>query len=482
MFAALVGLAFDNGGFFSGAWATAAVGLFWVAALVLLLRDEIEVSRLEWWWLGLLAAFLLWTTLSLAWSVNHAEPWLEVRRGLVYLGGAATIAFTATRRATEDVLIGVWAAASLVIAYALGRYLLEPGAPDQFQLNLLFRPVGYANGLAIFTGMASIVGIALAAHATSRGLRAVGAASIAPSAAALSLTASRASALAVVSGLAAMFLVDRRRLRLGILVVLIAPAAAFAVALSEQSGLSDAVRTTEPGRQGRLLAVWLFLLAAALAAAPALAERISSRVRPPRRTGSRGVAAIALIALLVVAAVVSFGRVPGFFSTGARPAYLRVAWTEYGEHPLLGSGAGTFADYWLRDGDPSLAGGALDAHNLYVETLAELGPVGLALLVATLALPFAAAFTARTHPLTSGAIGAYVAFLAHAALDWDWELPVVTLAGLACAASVLVAARDADRVRRATPAARAALLTVVVLLALFALTGEVVPGLGGTFH
>ena len=159
----------------------------------------------------------------------------------------------------------------------------------------------------------------------------------------------------------------------------------------------------------------------------------------------------------------------------------RVAWTEYGEHPLLGSGAGTFADYWLRYGDPSLAGGALDAHNLYFETLAELGP-WLALLAATLALPLAAAFTARTHPLTAGAIGAYVAFLAHAALDWDWELPVVTLAGLACAASVLVAARDADRVRRATPAARAALLTVVVLLALFALTGEVVPGLGGTFH
>ena len=296
------------------------------------------------------------------------------------------------------------------------------------------------------------------------------------------MTASRASALAVVPGLAAMFLVERRRVRLGILVALIAPAAAIAVALSEHSGLSDAVRTTDPESQGRLLAVWLFLLASLLAAAPALAERISSRVRPPRRAGSKGVAAIALVALLAVAAVVALGRAPAFFSTGARPAYLRVAWTEYGEHPLLGSGAGTFADYWLRDGDPSLAGGALDAHNLYVETLAELGPLGVALLAAILALPLAATFRARTNPLTAGAIGAYVAFLAHAALDWDWELPVVTLAAFACAAAILVAARDDDRVRRPTPAARAGLLAVVVLLALFALTGEVVPGLGGTFH
>lgn len=41
----------------------------------------------------------------------------------------------------------------------------------------------------------------------------------------------------------------------------------------------------------------------------------------------------------------------------------------------------------------------------------------------------------------AGAFGAYVAFLAHAAVDWDWELPGVTLAALFCGALLVVAAR-----------------------------------------
>ena len=39
------------------------------------------------------------------------------------------------------------------------------------------------------------------------------------------------------------------------------------------------------------------------------------------------------------------------------------------------------------------------------------------------------------------AAGAYVAWLVHAAYDWDWELPGVTVPALLCAGAVLVAAR-----------------------------------------
>ncbi|HYT50946.1 MAG TPA: hypothetical protein VEL10_01935 [Gaiellaceae bacterium] len=41
-----------------------------------------------------------------------------------------------------------------------------------------------------------------------------------------------------------------------------------------------------------------------------------------------------------------------------------------------------------------------DAHSLYVETLAELGPIGLALLSAALVVPLVAAVRARRHPLS----------------------------------------------------------------------------------
>ena len=58
------------------------------------------------------------------------------------------------------------------------------------------------------------------------------------------------------------------------------------------------------------------------------------------------------------------------------------------DEPLLGTGAGSFEAHWFRE--RSVAFHARDAHNLYLETLAELGPVGLALLLATLALPLLA--------------------------------------------------------------------------------------------
>jgi hypothetical protein len=120
-----------------------------------------------------------------------------------------------------------------------------------------------------------------------------------------------------------------------------------------------------------------------------------------------------------------------------------------------------------RDGLP-----VLDAHSLYLETLAELGLVGLALLLAALALPLAAARAARGHPLAPAALGAYVAFLVHAAIDWDWEMTAVTLAALACGVALLLAARGAE-----TPplsrSARAAGLALAALLGVVALAGFV---------
>jgi hypothetical protein len=130
-----------------------------------------------------------------------------------------------------------------------------------------------------------------------------------------------------------------------------------------------------------------------------------------------------------------------------RGYYWRAAWDDYEIHPWLGSGAGTMAYYSRRPG-PQLP--ATDAHNLYLESLAELGPVGLALLVAALALPLVAAARARRQGFVAPALGAYVAYLVHAGIDWDWEMPVVTLAGLACGVAVVAEARARTRDAPAT--------------------------------
>ena len=55
---------------------------------------------------------------------------------------------------------------------------------------------------------------------------------------------------------------------------------------------------------------------------------------------------------------------------------------------------------------------------------------GFVLVGLILGMPLVAAIRARAHPLVAPAFGAYVAFLVHAAVDWDWQMPAVTLLAL----------------------------------------------------
>ena len=135
---------------------------------------------------------------------------------------------------------------------------------------------------------------------------------------------------------------------------------------------------------------------------------------------------------LVVALVLPAGSLADDLAdrAGDRPWYWHVAWAQTEEHPLAGRGAGTFELAWL-EAQPAPVF-VRDAHSLYLETLAELGVVGLALLALALAAPLAAA----SWPAGAAATGGYVAFLVHAGVDWDWEMPVVTAAGLFCGAAL----------------------------------------------
>ena len=80
-----------------------------------------------------------------------------------------------------------------------------------------------------------------------------------------------------------------------------------------------------------------------------------------------------------------------------------------------------------------------DAHGLYVEMLAELGPLGLAGLLAIVVTPLVAAVRARRSPLVAPALAGFVALAVHAGIDWDWEMPAVMIAGLTCAGVLLLA-------------------------------------------
>jgi O-antigen ligase len=156
-------------------------------------------------------------------------------------------------------------------------------------------------------------------------------------------------------------------------------------------------------------------------------------------------------------------------SGSSRADYWRVALRAVEDEPLLGSGSGSYRRLWYRNrSEPQPA---RDAHSLYLETLAELGPLGLVLLLAALGLPVAAAVGARADPLAAAAIGPYVAFLAHTAQDWDWELPAVTMPALACAVALLLSARRQWTPLRHAPelvGGSAALALVVLALTAYA--------------
>jgi O-antigen ligase len=165
---------------------------------------------------------------------------------------------------------------------------------------------------------------------------------------------------------------------------------------------------------------------------------------PRHHPTSRHVIVIAgATACLGIALWLTFKPHAGF---GDRPAYWRAAISDVRENPVTGSGAGSFDDYWYRHA--TIDAGVQDAHSLYLEALAELGPTGLLLLLGLLVPPLAAAFSARADPSTVVAAAGYATFLVHAGLDWDWEMPATTLTGLACAGALLAASRGAVVRRR----------------------------------
>jgi hypothetical protein len=144
-----------------------------------------------------------------------------------------------------------------------------------------------------------------------------------------------------------------------------------------------------------------------------------------------------------------------------RADYWSVAWHSYEDDPLLGAGAGTYARTWLRE--RPVPQPVTDAHSLYLETLAELGPIGLALLLTALAAPFAG----YRSPWAPATLGPYAAFLAHAAQDWDWELAAVTVAGLLCGTAAI-----AGQVGSRIPRPAAVLPAALCLAAAFAFAGN----------
>jgi O-antigen ligase len=499
---AVLALGADSGGYEPTSWG-------WSAAVLLLANAAVLVGgarRLAPLELALpvsLAALGAWVWLSLVWTADVGQTVREGERVLVYVA-AATLLLLASRRPHVPALVASLAAAiTAVCLFALAVRLFDPGngayqvlSSDPQAGFRLARPLGYANALAIFAVIGMLLALGLALRARAPLVRALASAALVVLAPTLYFTYGRGAWLGLAGGVAALVAAERDRL--DVLVRALALGAAPAVALLLAS--RTAALTADPGsvaaatHDGRRLAVAIAVLALAAACVPAAVDRF----RPGAAARRRILVVLAVLGVAVAVAVLVRAGGPAsaarrayhafnapaplvgqdasarlFSLSGTnRSDYWRVARREWTEHPLLGGGAGSFQRFWLRDRRADLP--VRDAHSLYLETLAELGPLGLALLLGALAVPLLAVRAARRNPLAAAALGAYVAYLVHAGIDWDWEMPAVTVAALACGVALLLSARGADErpPRRPVALAGAAAAVSLACLALLGLVGN----------
>ena len=153
----------------------------------------------------------------------------------------------------------------------------------------------------------------------------------------------------------------------------------------------------------------------------------------------------------------------GLHSSVQREAYWRVSAHSIADHPVLGIAAGTWRREWLHDRHVEFI--AQNAHSLYLETLTELGPFGLALLLIALLAPLAAAVVARSNPVVPWLAAAYSALLLHVGVDWHWQLTAVNAVAMFLAASLLAAARAEARTRVTLPRTAQVVVIAAVVVA-----------------
>jgi hypothetical protein len=492
-------LAAADGGYFAPAWGWTALVGFWIAAAWLLLgRAELRAGALGTAFLGAFAGLAGWTWLSLAWSDNTVQTALEGFRALAYLGAAAALLLVVRRETAPALIRGVFAAITLVSLYGLATRLFPDrlGTFDPIGGYRLSEPLGYWNGLGIFAAMGALLALGLLARDSSLLTRCLAAAAFPVLLCTIFFTFSRGGWIALGLGFLTAFILDPRRLHLVLATVTVGVPTVFALwaAFSSEgltttdSPLSTAV---DQGRAVALIVAVCSTLAAAGIAALALAER---RIQPARSVRLAFATVLALLALGASAAVlVRFDGPVGLvregydaftvplaepeeleqrlfsFSGSYRPELWEAAWDQYRDDPVLGSGPGTYEQYWNRN--RPLSHIVTDAHSLYLEMLAELGVVGLFLLLVAFGAPAVAAFAARREPLAVGAIGAYAAYLVHAGVDWDWELTGLTLPALACGVALLVLRPPRSVPRVPGGAVRIAGAALAVMLAGVAFVG-----------
>ncbi len=469
--------AVDRGGYPSPLWIGGLVVLALAMAVALVAGPPAPLRGARAVAVCALAALAAISALSILVASDRGLAWLWSERALLYaLAFALPVLWPPSLRALRTGLV-LWVAAALA-ALAVGVAQARHGVLVDGRLT---DPTAYPNATAALLLMGAAPA-AMLACVPGCGLvaRVLGLAAAGTLAAGALLTQSRGILIVAAVVAAGAILVHPSRLRLAA-----GGACVLAAVAWQRHALLDLRHLAAVGApaEGVTGAVAGILAIASVLAVAGLAwwlveQRFSLPAPSPlvRRGLRRACSAAAVAATIAVALTVSNGRptawaserlqdfkTPDYqsvesgssrFGAGLgsnRFDYWRVALNSGARHPLLGSGAGSFAETYFAERRTRRA--PAYAHQLWLGTAAELGLLGLAALL-VFAVALARAALRRCRALDGAEAGLLLAALAplavllvHSSGDWTFAFPGLAVPALGLAGGA-IAARPGERGER----------------------------------
>ncbi|HLM50679.1 MAG TPA: O-antigen ligase family protein, partial [Solirubrobacteraceae bacterium] len=422
-----------------------------------------------------LAALAALTAISIAWSVEPSDSWTEANRTLAYLAtftGGMAVARLAPGR-WNAFLGGLLLGGATICAYAVATKVFPGSLDPDAIVSRLRAPFEYWNAIGVVAAMTVPLALWLGARRSGHGaVNALAYPALGLALITILMAYSRGALLAAGLGALGWFAFVPLRLR-GVVVLATSSAGAALVVLwaLSQDGLT-AERLpiglrSEAGTELGVLLVGMGLVLAAVGAG--LSFWMARRAIGARARRRLGVAVAILVALALVgggtAVALASGGLSGTWSSltdpnaavpdngpdrltsagSVRARYWRDALEIFGADPVAGSGAGAYATVRLRYREDRAL--VRHAHGYAVQTLADLGLLGLLLsLAAAVAWLLAAARTTALRPrrwdfwrrdlptppgppwtaervamVTLAAV--VVTFGVHSLVDWTWFVP-----------------------------------------------------------
>jgi O-antigen ligase len=506
----LIAMGVANGSYDIVPRQTAGLILWWCVGLgaVVLLRPPRAGSIPSVLTVGFALAMVGWIALHVSDSISVERSATELVRDLTHVAPLLLVGWVLPRSLWRPVVIGVALAGVVLCAVALASRL-DPGflADRRFIIfrntnERLSSPMGYWNAVGLTAAITVLLLLAIAAHAPRAIWRGVALAGAPVCIAAAYLTYSRSPLGAAALGAVVLFATSRNRITF--LAQAAATALAGALVIAAIRGQEQiALGTGAAGRGAVLIALVLASLGVGLVGA-ATGRFGIDRLRMARRPATIATIASVVVALIVgIVAINRYGddawqsfKTPeqggGYVDPSKRLTTLNTTrvqqWEKaleaWRDEPGAGYGAGTFELIYNQRQDQGEF--VRDAHNAYVETLAEQGTIGLLLLLGFLASAAAAiglairrARSDLDRGLLAGVAAVFAAFVLGTGVDWFWEVTSIPMMVLALVGAALAAAaRPDDDAARARRIPGWAMRGGVVALALLAVLAEL-PGLVG---